>query len=96
MRIDGSLLGILAGILTTLSYFPQVVKTWKTRSADDFSSAWIVALCAGLTLWVLYGIYIKDTIVVLFNMLGLIQLLVIAFVKFSTKKGQGRNMRGHK
>jgi MtN3 and saliva related transmembrane protein len=96
MHIDGSLLGILAGILTTLSYFPQVIKTWKTRSADDFSSAWIVALCAGLTLWFLYGIYIKDTIVMLFNMLGLIQLLIIAFVKFSAKRQPGKKIQRHK
>ena len=86
MHIDGSLLGVIAGILTTLSYFPQVIKTWKTRSADDFSSAWIVALCAGLTLWILYGIYIEDTIVMIFNMLGLIQLLIIAFVKNSAQR----------
>ena len=78
--------GLSPVILTTLSYFPQVIKTWKTRSADDFSSAWIVVLCAGLTLWILYGIYIKDTIVMIFNMLGLIQLLIIAFVKNSAQR----------
>ena len=65
MPIDGSLLGVIAGILTTLSYFPQIINTWKTRSADDFSSAWIVALCAGLTLWILYEIYIIVTIVMI-------------------------------
>ena len=76
--------GLSRGIFTTLSYFPQAIKTCY---ADNFSSTWIVALCAVLTLWISYGIYINDTIVMLFNMLGLIQLLTIEFVKLSTIAG---------
>jgi uncharacterized protein with PQ loop repeat len=84
MQIAGSLLGIIAGIFTALSYFLQAIKTCY---ADNFSSTWIMVLCAILTLWISYGIYINDTIVMLFNMLGLIQLLTIAFVKLSTIAG---------
>lgn len=34
-----TLLGLLAGTLTTLSFAPQVVRTWRTRSTDDISFA---------------------------------------------------------
>ena len=30
-------LGPVAGLLTTFAFLPQAVKTWRTRSADDFS-----------------------------------------------------------
>ena len=30
-------LGFLAGLLTTSSFVPQVVKSWRTRSVDDLS-----------------------------------------------------------
>ena len=32
------LLGTAAGTLTTLSFLPQVIKTWRSRSADDIST----------------------------------------------------------
>jgi hypothetical protein len=30
-------LDLVAGLLTTFAFLPQAVKTWRTRSADDFS-----------------------------------------------------------
>ena len=36
--MDGiEFIGFVAGLLTTFAYLPQVMKTWRTRSADDFS-----------------------------------------------------------
>ena len=34
--------GYLAGFLTTISLVPQVIKIWKTKSADDFSLAMLL------------------------------------------------------
>nr|WP_256386478.1 PQ-loop domain-containing transporter [Hydrocoleum sp. CS-953] len=31
------MLGLLAGSLTTISFLPQVIKTWRTRSTKDIS-----------------------------------------------------------
>ena len=35
-------LGYFAGFLTTVGLVPQVIKTWKTKSADDFSLAMLL------------------------------------------------------
>ena len=31
------ILGLVAGSLTTAAFLPQVIKTWKSRSAKDLS-----------------------------------------------------------
>ena len=45
----------MAGVLTTSAFIPQAIKTWRTRSARDFSVALLVLLVAGNTLWLTYG-----------------------------------------
>lgn len=49
-------LGFVASLLTTVAYLPQVVKTWRTRSADDFSLPTLSMLVAGIGLWTIYGV----------------------------------------
>ena len=65
-------LGLVAGLLTTLAYFPQVLKTWRSRSADGMSWSMLVILCLGVSLWLIYGLYAHDTPVILANLLTLI------------------------
>lgn len=66
-----TLLGLTAGVLTTLSFVPQVVKTWKTRSTHDISLAMFAALCTGIFLWLVYGVLIRDIPVMAANALSL-------------------------
>lgn len=49
-------LGLVASLLTTTAYLPQVAKTWKTRSAEDFSLSTLIMLVAGVLLWTIYGV----------------------------------------
>ena len=49
-------LGIMASFLATFAYLPQVVKTWRTRSAHDFSLPTLSMLVAGAGLWAIYGV----------------------------------------
>ncbi len=45
----------MAGVLTTSAFIPQAIKTWRTRSARDFSVALLVLLVVGNSLWLTYG-----------------------------------------
>ena len=55
--MDGiEVIGLTASILTTFAYLPQVTKTWRTRSARDFSLPTLLMLELGVGLWMLYGI----------------------------------------
>ena len=44
-------LGVAAGTLTTLSFVPQVLKTWRTKSVEDVSIWMLLAFNGGITLW---------------------------------------------
>ena len=49
-------LGLAASSFATLAFLPQVVKTWRTRSANDFSLITLLMLEAGTGLWIVYGL----------------------------------------
>lgn len=53
-------IGTIAAILTTVSFLPQVIKSFKSRSTKDISSPMYVLFVAGVFLWTLYGIMIGD------------------------------------
>lgn len=57
----GEVIGLAAGLLTTIAFLPQVLRVWRRRSADDISLPTFVMLCAGIALWLLSGI-LKDSI----------------------------------
>ena len=49
-------LGLVASSLATLAFLPQVVKTWRTGSANDFSLTTLIMILAGTSLWIFYGV----------------------------------------
>ena len=50
-------IGLLAGVLTTISFLPQAIKTWKTKSTKDISLEMFLCFCLGVILWVIYGFF---------------------------------------
>jgi MtN3 and saliva related transmembrane protein len=60
-------LGLLAGLLTTLAWIPQVVKTWRTRSTGDLSLGMYLVMVSGLALWFVYGLVIGDVALIIAN-----------------------------
>lgn len=63
-------IGYLAGTITTLSLFPQIVRTLRSKSSGDLSSGWLTAMIVGMLLWVTYGYSIKNYPMVFFNSIG--------------------------
>ena len=61
-------LGYFAGFLTTVALVPQVRKTWKTKSADDFSLAMLLIWCAGIVCWIAYGFLLNAAPLILCNL----------------------------
>jgi MtN3 and saliva related transmembrane protein len=65
------LIGISAGLLTTVAFLPQSVKIWRSKSAKDVSLAMFVCFCAGIVLWVIYGFMLGALPVILANVVTL-------------------------
>lgn len=82
MDMDNTkLLGLVAGLLTTMSFVPQVVKTWRTRSARDLSLVMFLLYCLGVFLWMIYGFMIDELPVILWNIITLILASIILVFK---------------
>jgi MtN3 and saliva related transmembrane protein len=75
------ILGWIAGTLTTIAFFPQLLKTWTTKSAKDVSLVMMITFCTGVFLWLLYGIAIRAMPVVVTNLVTLILALLILILK---------------
>ena len=76
------LLGLSAGSLTTVSFVPQVIKTWRSKSADDISTGMFAIFSIGLVLWLIYGIYLQSLPIIISNIVTLALTLVILILKY--------------
>jgi len=75
------MLGLIAGALTTVSFLPQLVKVWRSRSTRDISLTMYIVFTAGIFLWLLYGIFIESMPVILANAVTLTIALTILALK---------------
>jgi MtN3 and saliva related transmembrane protein len=80
------LLGLAAGALTTTAFFPQVIKTWKSRSAKDLSLGMFSLFCLGVLLWLVYGLMVMDIPVIAANLLTLMLASTLLFFKLRFKE----------
>ena len=78
------LIGICAGILTSCSMLPQLIKIMKEKKADDVSLLMILVLLAGLSLWTTYGIMREDWPIIITNSFSIVVnvLLLIFRIKY--------------
>ena len=80
------LLGLMAGSLTTAAFLPQVVKTWKSRSAKDLSLGMFSLFCLGVAMWLIYGLAINDVPVIAANLVTLLLASTLLFFKLRFKQ----------
>ncbi len=66
--ISATSLGMVAGTLTTFAFLPQVIRTWKRRSAADFSFLMLAVFVSGVGLWLIYGWLMSDLPLVITNL----------------------------
>jgi MtN3 and saliva related transmembrane protein len=75
------ILGYVAGLLTTLTFLPQVIKTVKEKSAKDVSLNMFLIAAANQVLWVIYGVLKKDLVIIMTNVLILVLSLTMILLK---------------
>jgi MtN3 and saliva related transmembrane protein len=78
-------IGLVAGALTVIAFFPQLMKVWKTRSTRDISLGMFSIFCVGVFLWFAYGILTEDQPVTVANLLVFVQALIIIAFKIKYK-----------
>ncbi len=80
-----SLIGFSAATLTTVSFLPQVIQVWKTKSTKDISLGMFSIFSTGVFLWLIYGILIKDWAIFVANFVTLILASIILTFKLKYK-----------
>ena len=85
MNVD--LFGYFAAILTTAAFLPQLIKTLKTKKADDVSLTTLVMFIICVLSWIIYGYKISSTPILIANLITLIlNLLILIFKIYFSKK----------
>ncbi|MBK5275796.1 MAG: SemiSWEET transporter [Desulfuromonadales bacterium] len=74
-------LGLIAGTLTSIASVPQLVKILRTRHARDISVWQPLLLSVGVALWLVYGMLIHDTPLILANIVPLICNIMLTILK---------------
>lgn len=75
------LLGYAAGLLTTIAFFPQVLKTWRTRSTQDISLVMFSTFTLGVLLWAIYGVLLQSWPIIIANSITFTLSLTILSLK---------------
>jgi MtN3 and saliva related transmembrane protein len=76
-----AILGLVAGALTTISAIPQALKAFKTKKTTDLSLGMYILVTAGIILWLVYGLIIKDIPLIAANVVTLALNIFILLLK---------------
>ena len=78
-------IGVLAGICTSGSLLPQVIKTLRTRNTRDISLQMYVLLAIGVFLWTVYGLMLREFPIIIAN--GFSCILAVSVLVLKIKHG---------
>ncbi len=67
-----NILGLSAGAVTALTFLPQVIKTWKEKSAKDISLYMFLITFVNEIMWLVWGLLINNMVVILTNAVMLV------------------------
>lgn len=81
-----SIMGTIAAICTTVGFVPQIIRGIKTRELKDVSPVMLGLLFVGVSLWLVYGIHLKNLIIALANGFTLLFIITIIYLRVSFKK----------
>jgi MtN3 and saliva related transmembrane protein len=80
------LVGFSAAFLTMFAFLPQIIKVIKTKSVKDVSLMTLVQLGFGVSLWIIYGVHLKDVTIIMANSVTLLSLIILLSLYCRLKK----------
>ena len=79
------ILGYTAAAVTVFTFLPQVIKTWKEKSAKDISLNMFLIAVANEILWVWYGVLIHNTVIIATNIIMMCMAITMISLKLRYK-----------
>lgn len=79
------MIGWIASCLTTASFIPQAVQVIKTKCTQGISLPMYIMFVSGVCLWLVHGIQVQDTPLIMANVVTLIFASIVLFYKIKYK-----------
>ncbi|MEK6867405.1 MAG: SemiSWEET transporter [Nanoarchaeota archaeon] len=79
--MNWEIIGYIGAVCTTFCFLPQIVKTVKTKCLDDFSYAYLSVLGFGVLMWLIYGLAIRNMVIISANIITLLFVLSLIIMK---------------
>ena len=81
-----TILGLAAGTITSITFLPQVIQVWKTKSAKDISLGMLMLLLLGVAMWLAYGIILANPAIIYTNSMVMAMGLLLLYFKWKFGK----------
>ena len=79
-------IGTAGGIVSSVTFLPQVIKIWKTKSAKDLSMMTLFFLILNVSLWLTYGLLKTDFPLIITHSIVLTMILIMVYFKLKFKE----------
>ncbi len=79
--------GLFGAFLSAITFIPQVVLAYKSRSVGDLSLGMLLIVFTSVIVWLVYGFYLNLLPVIIANSVILVLSLVLLYFKYAFKKG---------
>lgn len=82
------IVGLAAGICTSVSLLPQLFKLLKHKKAEDISLFYLIILFIGLGMWIWYGVLREDLPIIVTNGFSLVINGIVIVLGIRYKRAQ--------
>jgi MtN3 and saliva related transmembrane protein len=69
--MEWKIVGIIAAVGTTSGFIPQVIRGIRTKKLEDVSPTMYIIMIFGFSMWLSYGVHLKDIIIIGANLVAL-------------------------
>ena len=75
------IMGLIAGAVTSIGFIPQLIKGYMTKKLEDVSYFMPIVLAFGMTLWFIYGFFLKAIAIMAANTFGASCCIILIIMK---------------
>jgi len=83
---NADIVGYIGSFLTSVTFIPQVIKSWQSKSVGDLSIVMMLIVITSTLVWLIYGFAIQSGPVISANSIVLLLSLVLVYFKLTFKK----------
>jgi len=86
-------LGLIAAGFTTVAFVPQLLRTWRVKSASDLSLAMMGLNSTGAFLWLIYGLWVRDLPIIVADLAALVLVSAVLVLAIRYRGRCAKNAR---